>query len=616
MNKFKKYVTTLLTAAMVIGPNIGGVAAFAEAITDETNQELYFEKDNQVIDKLSLTEGEEVSVDLVDKNTEDKEADIILPENTEYVEEAEQQNISVSTDEQTQLKKIHVTFEENKEKRVSVKLKGTMKTEAPKELYAKTMRSNREVKSKPVMVEVKAPEAAPASDSQVEVSSEQSSNSEESSSDDADADGSSSLASQESVEQSSSSDKEAASSTEAPVKRASVQKAVVAPAAAPGNLPTNVPAPPASNTNILDYFNVPSLGSANNSARPNTDYPQSVTINPNTTGQFGVMWANTTIDLKNDFDMSTYVYLYNPTNPQKHGDGMNFVLQNDKAGNTAYGRNGWGIGTYGSPSDGDPAIQNALSFEMDTYYNGVGSEIGISQLGDGRTQNLQNEQEHTVDYYGHIAVLETNSDITKDHADKHGVGTGEGGDFGIMTHHNVQEGTASNSVWGNRWKNFTVKWDAKSQTMTYSFEGFQPISYHVADLNKTFGGTTVRFGFTGSTGSSTEYNLVSFDKLPVAPVTVRYKDIDTGKELENATKLSGALGAAWNSEKKAFDQYEYVKVEGPVNGTFTQMPQEVTYFYKKLLPKLELAKTVDKANANVGDELTYTITAKNTGDGD
>lgn len=33
--------------------------------------------------------------------------------------------------------------------------------------------------------------------------------------------------------------------------------------------------------------------------------------------------------------------------------------------------------------------KNALAFEMDTYYNGSGSELGIDVIGDGQTQNLQ-----------------------------------------------------------------------------------------------------------------------------------------------------------------------------------------------------------------------------------
>ncbi|HBC4434923.1 TPA: DUF11 domain-containing protein, partial [Enterococcus faecalis] len=63
------------------------------------------------------------------------------------------------------------------------------------------------------------------------------------------------------------------------------------------------------------------------------------------------------------------------------------------------------------------------------------------------------------------------------------------------------------------------------------------------------------------------------------------------------------------------DQYEFVKVDKKTEGSFTQTAQEVTYFYRKLLPKVEVKKSVDKETAKVGDELTYTITAKNSGEG-
>ena len=156
-----------------------------------------------------------------------------------------------------------------------------------------------------------------------------------------------------------------------------------------------------------------------------------------------------------------------------------------------------------------------------------------------------------------------------------------------MTHNNVQYGTDANPVFGNKWKNFKVHWDSANQIITYELEGFNPTNYHVSDLNQTFGGKLVRFGFTGSTGSSTEYNLVSFNQLPVAPVTVFYKDIDTNEEIADSELLTGKLGDSWKSEQKDIDQYEFVKVDKNRRFLYSNSPRS-NIFYRKLLPKVEV----------------------------
>ena len=615
---WKKSLSIVGTLIMVVGQNIAGVTAFAETISNQESiiEDIYFEKNNTKISEITLEQGKEETITFVDENKEDEEAIVTLPELTKLnLSETNSQLDDASTvnyDQETNKVKIVFKNKEQNIKRTNLVLTTTDSVGNNQErMYAKVIRQDSQIyTSKPVTITTtssennKQQEEIQKNEEDGESAQQSSTNSESSNSLDIN-----SLNKEQKNEVENNSNVDSTESTsvkkELQDKEESKIKRVIE---SRSNIDANIPTPPASSTNILDYFNVPNLGNASNAASVNDDYPQSVTVNPNSTGQFGVMWANTVIDLTNDFDMSAYVYMYNPINPEKHGDGLNFVLQNDSNENKAYGQTGWGIGTYGTSSEAK--IKNALAFEMDTYYNGSGSELGIDVIGDGQTQNLQK-----VNYNGHIAVLETNKDVSSDYASASGIDTGHGGNFGQMTHNNVQYGTDTNPVFGNKWKNFKVHWDSANQIITYELEGFNPTNYHVSDLNQTFGGKLVRFGFTGSTGSSTEYNLVSFNQLPVAPVTVFYKDIDTNEEIADSELLTGKLGDSWKSEQKDIDQYEFVKVDKKTEGSFTQTAQEVTYFYRKLLPKVEVKKSVDKETAKVGDELTYTITAKNSGEG-
>ncbi|WP_258079115.1 lectin-like domain-containing protein [Enterococcus faecalis] len=615
---WKKSLSIVGTLIMVVGQNIAGVTAFAETISNQESiiEDIYFEKNNTKISEITLEQGKEETITFVDENKEDEEAIVTLPELTKLnLSETNSQLDDASTvnyDQETNKVKIVFKNKEQNIKRTNLVLTTTDSVGNNQErMYAKVIRQDSQIyTSKPVTITTtssennKQQEEIQKNEEDGESAQQSSTNSESSNSLDIN-----SLNKEQKNEVENNSNVDSTESTsvkkELQDKEESKIKRVIE---SRSNIDANIPTPPASSTNILDYFNVPNLGNASNAASVNDDYPQSVTINPNSTGQFGVMWANTVIDLTNNFDMSAYVYMYNPINPEKHGDGLNFVLQNDSNENKAYGQTGWGIGTYGTSSEAK--IKNALAFEMDTYYNGSGSELGIDVIGDGQTQNLQK-----VNYNGHIAVLETNKDVSSDYASASGIDTGHGGNFGQMTHNNVQYGTDTNPVFGNKWKNFKVHWDSANQIITYELEGFNPTNYHVSDLNQTFGGKLVRFGFTGSTGSSTEYNLVSFNQLPVAPVTVFYKDIDTNEEIADSELLTGKLGDSWKSEQKDIDQYEFVKVDKKTEGSFTQTAQEVTYFYRKLLPKVEVKKSVDKETAKVGDELTYTITAKNSGEG-
>lgn len=268
------------------------------------------------------------------------------------------------------------------------------------------------------------------------------------------------------------------------------------------------------------------------------------------------MWAKNVINLDYDFNISSYVYIFGENDTKIAADGLAFVIQNDKRGSAAYGKYGYGLGAY----DG---IQNGVSIEMDTYYNGMNGELNVPVWNDGN-QGGNN-------YPGHVALVETNDTISN----------------WPVEHKNVQLGTESNPIVQNNWVPFNLTWNASTRTLTYKYNNWEQQTYIISDINKTFGGNIVRFGFTASTGLYSQNTLVSFNELPVSPVSVFYKDIDSYEEISQTELLSGNLGDVWKSIKKDISNYEFVKTDNRVEGVLTQEPRNITYFYRKIEPSVK-----------------------------
>ncbi|MGO3731967.1 MAG: MucBP domain-containing protein, partial [Vagococcus sp.] len=160
----------------------------------------------------------------------------------------------------------------------------------------------------------------------------------------------------------------------------------------------------------------------------------------------------------------------------------------------------------------------------------------------------------------------------------------------------------------NTWKQFDISWKPIIENgvlkadLTYSV-GSLTQTYRVEDVVKMFNGTKTYFGFTSSTGSNKIFQGVSINSLPQKGfVYTYYKDIDTLDEIVPEIEFSGPIGTKWSSEKKDFSEmnYEFVKIEGNSDVVLTQDTQYITYWYKKLLPKVSLSKKVDKTTAKVG----------------
>ncbi|WP_164512766.1 MucBP domain-containing protein [Leucobacter chromiireducens] len=90
-------------------------------------------------------------------------------------------------------------------------------------------------------------------------------------------------------------------------------------------------------------------------------------------------------------------------------------------------------------------------------------------------------------------------------------------------------------------------------------------------------------------------------------VTVRYVD-ENGDPLEPDTTLTGTLGSTYETEQKAFEGYDFVRVDGAANGEYGPDAQTVTYHYRaKELPPVETGTVVAKYVTEAGAELRSPI---------
>ncbi|WP_265455948.1 lectin-like domain-containing protein [Enterococcus sp. HY326] len=91
--------------------------------------------------------------------------------------------------------------------------------------------------------------------------------------------------------------------------------------------------------------------------------------------QKSALWYNQQVNLNYSFEFEAYVYLSNryPTDNNGIGDGITFVMQHDPNLERAVGGRGGGIGVLPVGVNTVNMIYNAVTIEMDTYYNGAAS---------------------------------------------------------------------------------------------------------------------------------------------------------------------------------------------------------------------------------------------------
>lgn len=233
--------------------------------------------------------------------------------------------------------------------------------------------------------------------------------------------------------------------------------------------------------------------------------------------QLGSEWSMpaNTFNINKDSKTNMWMYFGNQFDS---GDGMAFVLQNDSRGIGAISGVGqslgvWGIDNGGTRADiAKTAINNAWALEFDTYDN--------NDTGKGTSYD------NTPDVKGtnHIAYGYPSSPET--YGLKFGFGFLKF--YAVMNHQGVIK---TRHLSNGSWHHVTLDYKTLSATqgsMTYTIDDKDPTtgaaltgqsqtaqidkSRFTAD-GKNGNGTDIMWGFTGSTGSKYENNLIMFEQI-------------------------------------------------------------------------------------------------------
>ncbi|MBC1559596.1 DUF5011 domain-containing protein [Listeria booriae] len=293
-------------------------------------------------------------------------------------------------------------------------------------------------------------------------------------------------------------------------------------------------------SDVSDYFSI--VPGKSSSIEKNT-----VTITPDVNQQVGGLWSDplNKVDLTKNFHIKADLYM--GANPNG-ADGMAFVMQNDARGGNAIGTAGGALGVYGSDY-----IQNALAVEFDTFYNGE------------MDRYVSPAREH-------MAITVPSGAASLDH---HALNVlPEGEHFADGNTHAV-----------------IFDWDAATKTLSYTYQGYTG-SYQVQDLQATFGGSEVVFGFTGSTGSSKNLQQLTITELQINGISPQL-------QLEINDKKGNNNGKAEPSETVS------------VKNTISNATDDATSFkmeYGVDMDALFDADTVSNIVLTRNDGQTYTVT--------
>ncbi|HHD1569812.1 TPA: isopeptide-forming domain-containing fimbrial protein [Enterococcus faecalis] len=163
--KWKKGISIAGTLIMLLGQNIAGMTAFAETVIDpETtseSEELYFEKEGQPLNEVTVEKEKTAAFTFVDTNKEDAEAVIELPAAVTLDQEQTNQQLTdgstVAYDAATNKVTVKMNQGNGKEvQKINLVVKGTQETGGnPQQFYAQTKRADgRNYRSKAVQVTV------------------------------------------------------------------------------------------------------------------------------------------------------------------------------------------------------------------------------------------------------------------------------------------------------------------------------------------------------------------------------------------------------------------------------------------------------------------------------
>ncbi|MBC6314241.1 immunoglobulin-like domain-containing protein [Listeria grandensis] len=299
-------------------------------------------------------------------------------------------------------------------------------------------------------------------------------------------------------------------------------------------------------SDLTDYFSVVP-------GKSSTIDKNVVTLTTNKANQVGGLWsdANNKIDLTKNFHLEAELYMGDNSNG---ADGMAFVMQNDPRGSNAIAASGGALGLYTNSY-----IKNALAIEFDTYINDDTASASAWDKG----INPRNE---------HMAITVPSADS--------------------VIQHNALNVLPNGTYFEDGQKHpLIIDWDAGTKTLSYSYIGYTG-SYQVDDLQATFGGNEVQFGFVGSTGDKSNLQELTITQLQVNGISPEIN-------LEIDDKKGNNNGKAEPSET--------VSVQNTISNTTTDAT-DFTMQYGVDMDAFFDANTVSNIELKRNDGQTYTVT--------
>ncbi|WP_143463431.1 L-type lectin family protein [Levilactobacillus enshiensis] len=302
---------------------------------------------------------------------------------------------------------------------------------------------------------------------------------------------------------------------------------------------------------IKGYFDIPSFA---NSVVPNsamtadspTDNTQAVQIT-NAANQVGSIWADRSkyyFDFTKNQQATMWMYFGNKGSTAA-GDGMAFVIQNDSRGEQAIATNGTSsapsvgqtLGTWGyattkaGESEKDVAshaIQNSWALEFDTFTNNQipTSATNVPSSFDFQVSSMGSQPHISANYPAQASTYLTMSmDKFSYTRMDHGLDSALYGGPLIKTplsdghwHHVTIDYKAPTDGSTTGQMTYTINdrqpADGAAQTMRSTTTKFDYSKLKDPDTTGTHAANTAMWGFTGSTGTNWENNLVVFEQMP------------------------------------------------------------------------------------------------------
>uniref|UniRef100_UPI0035C82D03 L-type lectin-domain containing protein n=1 Tax=Lacinutrix sp. TaxID=1937692 RepID=UPI0035C82D03 len=282
-------------------------------------------------------------------------------------------------------------------------------------------------------------------------------------------------------------------------------------------------------------------------------------ITSNANFQLGAVWYNNSIDLNADFDI---VFDANfGSNDANGADGIVFVLKTSPT--PEIGASGGDLG-YGG-------IFNSLAVEFDTWQN-----------------NDRNDP-----FNDHVALI---SNGNTNHA------------LGTSLTSPVNASAVSGNIEDGISHEIKISWRAMTQEFRVIFDCNERIFYSNDIINTVFGGNSnVFFGFTGSTGGSTNLQTICFKSISfVDEFLLDNQNICSGETINSIdATYDGATNYSWSPNTGVSD----ISIPNPifsptVNTTYTV---EITDGCG------EIITTSFDANITPTDDSTFTMLASCTG---